>query len=134
MSNSPADHGFVEKREANLFSEPAPSVNAPKALPGSRTLAIAPPLSSFALSDEQAGASLQHFFTVIRRYRWKLAALMALALLATGLATSQLTPLYESKLALNVERRGNAVGADRLFFLQQRNGSDYDDPDRTRRI
>ena len=97
-----------DRRHTNLFhereretpSQTPPESNGVRPLRGPATA---------ALSDNQAGASLQDFFDILHRQRWKLAAFIALSLAAATLVSLWLTPLYESSLAINVERRGNGV-------------------------
>ena len=108
MMNSSDDPGFIEKRAADLFSEPVKSASVSKALtaPRATPLAVAAPHPAFELSDRQAEASFQQLMNVIGRHRWKLAIFMICALGAIAGVTEMLTPLYESRVAVNVERRG----------------------------
>ncbi len=112
MSSLSEEPGFVEKRQAELFHEPTrPESTSRSVAPApAPALAIAPAPVNFELSDKQAGASFQNAVNILARNRWKLAAFMAFALLATAVITLNLTPLYESKVSVNVERRGNGSG------------------------
>ena len=111
MADISDENSNQDRRKSDLFREPAKREAEPKALaalrPAPRPLAAVP--STFELSDMQAEASFRSLVRIVRRQWWKLAAFVVASVIATGLVTSHLTPLYESTVAINVERRGSGV-------------------------
>jgi len=109
MNNEIDKNGFEERRKVDLFRESAevkPIVETATALRGPTPL---PAPANFELSDSQAGSSLQNFLAILGRQWWKLAIFVACSAAAAAGLTLLLTPLFESAVAINVERRGSGV-------------------------
>jgi succinoglycan biosynthesis transport protein ExoP len=104
-----SDETFPENRKVDLFTESTRREAGVRPLrPFSQMISVKSS-SPFELSDTQADAGFQDFLDILCRQRWKLLSLIALALSATAFITSRVTPLYESNVSINVERRGNGV-------------------------
>ncbi len=67
----------------------------------------APFESPFNVALDRSEASLKHFRDVVKKHRWQILGFMAFATVVTAMVTTFLTPLYESTVKVNVERRGS---------------------------
>jgi polysaccharide biosynthesis transport protein len=108
MSDSVDGSEFKERRKQPGRFLPAPPEGAERV----RTEIVAQPFhapfeSPFNLVEEQAGVSLKHLRDVVTKNRWKILSFMVFATVLTAMVTRTLTPLYESTVKVNVERRGN---------------------------
>jgi uncharacterized protein involved in exopolysaccharide biosynthesis len=48
---------------------------------------------------------LSHYLWILRRHRWKILAFIAASLAATAIISSRLTPVYESTVTIDIDRR-----------------------------
>jgi polysaccharide biosynthesis transport protein len=105
-------NGSTDRRQADTFRQAAKHEDAPTSAVALRPagLALAAAATTFELSDQQAAASFRDIVDIVQRQRWKLAAFIALPLLAVAVVTFRTTPLYESTVSMSVERRGNGAG------------------------
>lgn len=86
---------------------------APRAAPQHLTPAAAyqqAPLgpATVILSEADAGEvtlPLSHYLWILRRHAWKIAAFVAVVLIATAVVSLRLTPVYESSATLYVDRQ-----------------------------
>jgi polysaccharide biosynthesis transport protein len=63
---------------------------------------------------EDSGVQLSHYLWILRRYRWRMLSFVAVALLATVVISSRLTPIYEATATIDIDREApmNAVGQE----------------------
>src|ERR1035437_9104439 len=63
---------------------------------------------------ETPAVPLSHYLWILRRHRWKIVAFVATCVLATGVVSSRLQPIYESTATVDVDRQApsEVVGQD----------------------
>ncbi len=108
MSDSANPSEFEERRKKPARFLPT----QPDAPERARTELVAQPLQApfeapFNMAEEREEASLKHFRDVAKKYRWKIISFVVFATVVTAMVTKTLTPMYESTVKVNVERRGN---------------------------
>src|ERR1017187_2080634 len=54
---------------------------------------------------EQPTVPLTHYFWILKRHRWKIAAFVLASVICTYLVSKRLTPIYESTTTVDVDRR-----------------------------
>src|ERR1017187_5236440 len=54
---------------------------------------------------EQPTVPLTHYFWILKRHRWKIAAFILASVICTYLVSKRLTPIYESTVTVDVDRR-----------------------------
>jgi capsular exopolysaccharide synthesis family protein len=54
---------------------------------------------------EPPAVSLTHYFWIVKRHRWKIAAFVFASLICTYIVSKRLTPIYESTTTVDVDRR-----------------------------
>jgi capsular exopolysaccharide synthesis family protein len=64
-----------------------------------------PATSTWDVEPEEQSVPLSHYYWVLRRHRWKILALIAIALGSTLIVSKRLTPIYESTVSVDVDRR-----------------------------
>jgi polysaccharide biosynthesis transport protein len=71
-----------------------------------------PPQQEYEL--EAPAVPLSHYLWVLRRHFWKMAAFVATCVLATGIVSARLQPIYESTATVDVDRQApsEVVGED----------------------
>src|SRR5580692_4688831 len=71
-----------------------------------------PPQQEYEL--EAPAVPLSHYLWVLRRHFWKMAAFVAICVLATGIVSARLQPIYESTATVDVDREApsEVVGQD----------------------
>ena len=65
----------------------------------------APPTATFDIEPEEASIPLSHYFWILRRHRWSILAFMATCAISALLVSQRLTPIYESTVTVDVDRR-----------------------------
>ena len=72
------------------------------------------PFPGFSTQDEAGNSSLSHYLWVLKRYCWRIAAFVALAVLITANVSLYLTPYYESTATVDVDVRAptGVIGQD----------------------
>jgi len=97
--------------EQNRLAEvipPGQSTNLP-------ALAYYPPIQpQQEVGPETPSVPLSHYLWILRRHRWKILAFVASSILATGIVSSRLQPVYESTATVDIDRQAPSeiVGQD----------------------
>jgi polysaccharide biosynthesis transport protein len=80
-------------------------------------LVALPTQMSLAESEPaEAPVPLSHYFWIVRRHKWRIAAFVSVSVLATVFVSSRLTPVYEATATIDIDRQGptGAIGQDAL--------------------
>jgi polysaccharide biosynthesis transport protein len=72
---------------------------------GGQWLAVQPQAWDRDGGPEKPAVALSHYFWVMRRQWWKMAAFIAVSLIATLIVSSRVTPIYESTATVDVDRQ-----------------------------
>lgn len=83
-----------------------PAMNRPRpVLPV--TYPVYPPAlyGSAGREPDQPAVPVSHYFWILRRYRWKMAAFVAACTIGTLIVSKRLTPIYESTATIDIDRR-----------------------------
>ncbi len=64
-----------------------------------------PPTSTYDIEPEEASIPLSHYFWILRRHRWNILAFMAICAVSALVVSQRLTPIYESTVTVDVDRR-----------------------------
>jgi capsular exopolysaccharide synthesis family protein len=108
MSDSVDGSEFQERRQNDGGLLPSASVGIERSRPEPLARAFHPPFDPTShAGEETAGISLKQLWDVVKKHRGKIIAFMILATILTGVVTTQLTPMYQATVMINVERRGN---------------------------
>jgi len=83
-----------------------------------------PPQQEF--EPEAPSVPLSHYLWVLRRHRWKIAAFVAACVLAAGVVSARLKPVYESTATVDIDRQ---APSDVVGEGSTRNADVYDDAD-----
>jgi capsular exopolysaccharide synthesis family protein len=78
------------------------------------------------MAQDRSEASLKHFRDIVKKHRWPILGFMAFATVATVIVTKTLTPLYESTVKVNVERRGGGFIGSQSSAAPSSFGTDVD--------
>lgn len=65
---------------------------------------VAPP-PAWEVEPEEQTVPLSHHLWVLRRHRWKIAAFIAVSVVATWVVSQRVTPMYESTVTVDVDRK-----------------------------
>ena len=99
-------------------SSPPPRENLPAPIEPPRNLAPSPspltPPPGWDLDIEDSTTPLSHYLWTLRRQRWKILSFVAAAVAATLIICARLTPIYESTVTIDVDRKmpTSILGAD----------------------
>ena len=63
------------------------------------------PRTTWEVETEEPAIPLSHYLWVLRRHRWKILAFILVAAAATFIVSERLTPIYESTVTVDVDRR-----------------------------
>lgn len=63
------------------------------------------PPQGWDADPEEQTIPLSHYLWVLRRHRWKILSFIAISVLATLIVSKRLTPMYESTVTVDVDRR-----------------------------
>src|SRR5437763_10898877 len=63
------------------------------------------PTSTWDVEPEDQAVPLSHYLWVLRRHRWKILSFIAISVLSTLIVSNRLTPIYESTVTVDVDRR-----------------------------
>jgi succinoglycan biosynthesis transport protein ExoP len=90
-----------------------PQIPAPSNLPAVQTIYNVPPPGQWYgpppdYEPEPPGVPLSHYFWILRRHKWRIAAFVVTCVAATAIVSSRLTPIYESTATVDVDRRAPA--------------------------
>jgi capsular exopolysaccharide synthesis family protein len=66
---------------------------------------IAAPPSGWDADPEEQSIPLSHYLWLLRRHRWKILSFIAISAIATLAASKRLTPMYESTVIVDVDRK-----------------------------
>src|SRR5208283_781326 len=85
-----------------------------------------PPIPQQEYELEAPAVPLSHYLWVLRRHRWKIAAFVAACILATGIVSARLQPIYESTATVDVDRQApsEVVGEDSTHSAGAPNDAD----------
>jgi len=76
---------------------------------GPRNLAasgfVAAPPQTWEVEAEEQTLPLSHYLWVLKRHRWKILSFVVISAVATLIVSERLTPLYESTVTVDVDRR-----------------------------
>lgn len=61
--------------------------------------------SGWDADPEEQSIPLSHYLWILRRHRWKILAFMAICVAATLIVSKRLTPMYESTVTVDVDRK-----------------------------
>ncbi len=77
-------------------------------------IAYYPPIPQQEYELETPAVPLSHYLWVLRRHFWEMAAFVAVCVLATGIVSARLQPIYESTATVDVDRQApsEVVGED----------------------
>jgi capsular exopolysaccharide synthesis family protein len=64
-----------------------------------------PPVSTFDIEPEEQSIPLSHYLWVLRRHRWKILPFIIGCVVCTLIVSQRLTPIYESTVTVDVDRR-----------------------------
>ena len=75
-----------------------------------RNMQVAPgyipgPPSGWDADPEEQTIPLSHYLWVLRRHRWKILSFIAISVVATLIVSERLTPIYESTVTVDVDRK-----------------------------
>jgi capsular exopolysaccharide synthesis family protein len=70
-----------------------------------RVAAPPPPILDAEFEPAAARVPLAHYLWILRRQGWKMLAFVALVVLATAVVSLRVTPIYESRVTIDVDRR-----------------------------
>lgn len=78
--------------------------------PAHRCLPVAPAFAAaappaFEIEPEEQSIPLSHYLWVLRRHRWKILAFIAISGVAALIVSARLTPMYESMVTVDVDRK-----------------------------
>src|ERR1017187_8954165 len=59
---------------------------------------------------ETPAVPISHYLWILRRHRWKIVAFVATCVLATGVVSSRIQPIYESTATVDVDRQAPSEG------------------------
>src|SRR4051794_2049180 len=65
------------------------------------------PISTFT-DEETANTSINSFFTLLGRWKWKILAFVFLSVLATACAVLRMRPLYEATAKIEIDHPGGS--------------------------
>src|ERR1035438_9181101 len=65
----------------------------------------APPTATYEIEPDDASIPLSHYFWILRRQRWNILAFMAVCGVSALIVSQRLTPIYESTVTVDVDRR-----------------------------
>jgi capsular exopolysaccharide synthesis family protein len=101
------------QNERNDFSQLTPS-GAPGALTPVSVQDVTSPLLINPEEPSDVQLPLSHYFWLVRTHWMKMAAFVAFTVIATAMVTARLTPLYQAKATLYLDRNAakNIVGQD----------------------
>ena len=73
-----------------------------------------PPIPQQEYEQDEPAVPLSHYLWVLRRHFWKMVAFVASCVLATGIVSARLQPIYESTATVDVDRQApsQVVGED----------------------
>src|SRR5215469_11899962 len=74
-----------------------------RTLPASGYMAAPPP--GWDVEPEEQAIPLSHYLWVLRRHRKKIISFIAISVIATLIVSKRLTPLYESTVTVDVDRK-----------------------------
>ena len=63
------------------------------------------PYAARAEMDAEPDAPLSHYLLVLKLHRWKMLGFIALSVIATGIASSRLVPIYEATATIDIDRQ-----------------------------
>src|SRR5580698_6785253 len=103
---------MTQKERNELFGQQA--LNPPGALMQTQPADFASPLVLAAEEAGEAQLPLSHYVWLVRTHWIKMVAFIAFAVIATAMVTARLTPQYEAKASLYLDRNAakNLVGQD----------------------
>ena len=64
-----------------------------------------PGTGTYDIEPEEASIPLSHYLWILRRHRWNILACMAICAVSTLVISQRLTPIYESTVTVDVDRR-----------------------------
>ncbi len=72
------------------------------------------PQSPSSVEADRGGVPLSHYLWVLKRYAWRIAWFVFIVVTATVLATSRITPVYESTATIDIDRQApsGVIGQD----------------------
>jgi polysaccharide biosynthesis transport protein len=85
----------------------------PRSVPAPAGLSSTPP-PSWDIEPEEQTLPLSHYLWVLRRHRWKILPFIAISVIATLIVSERITPVYESTVTVDVDRKvpTSIVGQD----------------------
>jgi capsular exopolysaccharide synthesis family protein len=66
---------------------------------------VAAPAQGWDADPEEQSVPLSHYLWVVRRHRWKILSFIAISVIATLIVSKRLTPMYESTVTVDVDRK-----------------------------
>src|SRR4051812_11291601 len=72
------------------------------------------PMQTPEQESEDRGIPISHYGWILRRYRWKILAFVTVAVIATILISSRITPIFEATATVDVDRQvpPGVIGAE----------------------
>src|SRR4051794_38952312 len=95
--------------DRKLFAHPEPpgrNLPGPSFVPGG--VQVDPERAGWYAQEaepEQRAVPLTHYFWIVKRHRWRIAALVLASVIVTYIVSKRLTPIYESTATVDVDRR-----------------------------
>lgn len=77
---------------------------SPRSLPVAPAFAAAPQ-TGWDMEPEEQTIPLSHYLWVLRRHRWKILSFIGISGIATLIVSARLTPMYESTVTVDVDRK-----------------------------